>query len=273
MFSKQSTNITKVYRSKKYNTTLVKMIEKLLRNTTITMAQFDDLVNDEKCNTDEKLIKQLQKINDKPYKGYSEEADKYRAYGKWKNIKFNIPKQTRSIMDFGGNVGNGAYTLGREILKLPKEKVLCVDIDEWAGESWKPRGDITWIHTNNLEKIPSNSIDVITCFHVLHHIPDNLYKTILSNLYRILSKNGVMCIYEHNASSKEWSYIIELEHMLYDVVLEKKIAYSKFTKTHYSKYLSIPKWTNLFTEYGFNVTSIKELSNLDNSFYMFLYKV
>ena len=238
MFSKDSNNIRNVWHSKKYNNIIMSMINKLLKHTTITMNQFTELVNDEKSN-DSKLVKHLQKLNKKEYIGYSEESDKYRAFGKWKNIKYNIPKNTKSILDFGGNVGNVAYVLGHEILKLPKERIICVDIDEWAGKNWKPRDDITWIHTDNLEKIPTNSVDVITCFHVLHHIPNNLYKNILSNLYRILSKNGVIVLYEHDGISKEWSYIIELEHMLYDVVLEKKISYAKFIKTHYSKYISM----------------------------------
>jgi hypothetical protein len=33
-----------------------------------------------------------------------------------------------SILDFGGNTGNAAYIIGREILKLPKNKTVVVDV-------------------------------------------------------------------------------------------------------------------------------------------------
>ena len=271
MLSKKSTCIIDIINGK-YKDDLINLLNKILKNINISEQEFLNIIHDKNNNTDEKIIKCFTKLNKNQQIGYSEESDKYRAYGKWKNIKFDIPKPTKSILDFGGNVGNTAMILGRQILKLSKENTLCVDIDTWAEENWKPRDDITWYHTNDLNKIESNSISLITCFHTFHHIPNNLYEGIITHLYRILNSNGILVLYEHDAPSIEWSQIIDLEHILYDVTLSKKMTYSKFLKMHYAKYLNIKEWMTLFKKYNFKIIKTKKIKSLDNSFYLFIRK-
>jgi SAM-dependent methyltransferase len=208
---------------------------------------------------------------------YSEKRDIGRGFGKWKNIKSHIKSNKSapitSILDFGGNVGTTAMVIGRKILKLSKENTLVVDIDDWSGNKWTPRDDITFHLTSNMKDIPDDSIDLITCFHTLHHIAGDDYPHILKQFYRILSPNGRVVLFEHNCSHDKWAGLIDLEHAFYDVVISKKISYDKFVQTdHYAKYLSIAKWRALFEKYGFKSYHLNELNNKDNSFYLYLSK-
>lgn len=51
--------------------------------------------------------------------------------------------------------------------------------------------------------IPSNSIDVATCFGVLHHIPNVTY--LLSELFRVLKPNGYLLLREPIVSMGDWN--------------------------------------------------------------------
>jgi hypothetical protein len=232
-------------------------------------------------STDYKIFNDLLKIKYTPENMYTEKSDIKRAFNKWYNIKHQvlnhfIKKNSKisSVLDYGGNIGTTVSILGRKILKLPKNKTMVVDVDEWSGNKWIPRNDITFFSVSNMKNIPSKSIDLITCFHTLHHIPKNEYIYILRNFHRILSDKGCIVIYEHNCESKEWAGIIDLEHAFYDVIVSKKISYDNFVKKeHYAKYLSINNWKKLFAKYGFKDFFIKELKNKDNSFYIYFTKM
>ena len=268
--SKKSNIIEKLYKSTVWRCKLNPILKIL---TYVGIKEYDYISIIERSGTDAKIIKDLLKLKYEPENMYSEKSDTNRAIKKWSAIKNNIPKNIKSIMDFGGNIGMTASILGRKILKLPKEKTLVVDVIEWSGNKWKPRDDITFYSYDKLKSVPSNSIDLITCFHTLHHIPKKEYDNILNNFHRILSNNGCIAVLEHNCEKKEWAGIIDLEHAFYDVIVSKKLSYNEFVeKEHYAKYLSINNWKKLFETHNFKCNSVNELKNKDNSFFLYLTK-
>ena len=272
--SNQSNNIINLFKSPKWNPKLQQIL-KILTYVKINRSDYIDIIEKHinSTDSDSKIFKDLLKLKFTPENMYSEKSDTNRAFKKWHNIKYNIPKNISSILDYGGNIGMTASVLGRKILKLPKNKTLVVDVEEWSGNKWIPRDDITFYSVENMKKIPSGSVDLITCFHTLHHIPKKEYDYILSNFYRILSTSGCLVLFEHNCTNKEWAGLIDLEHAIYDVVVSKKISYVNFVENeHYAKYLSINNWLKLFQKYGFKQHMIKELKNKDNSFYLYLTK-
>lgn len=273
--SKKSNVIVDLYNSSEWRPKLMNIFG-ILRYVKIRDSTILDIIEKYKSNnskTDYRIMNDLLKLNYTPENLYSENVDITRGFSKWKNIKYYIPKNITSILDMGGNIGTTAMVIGRRILKLSKDNTLVVDIDEWAGEKWIPRNDITFIHYDCMKNIPDNSIDLITAFHTLHHIPSKEYPNIMNQFHRILSTNGVIVIYEHNCTSNEWAGIIDIEHALYDIIVSKKISYNKFTQTsHYAKYLSISKWKTLFENAGFKEYNSKELNNKDNSFYLYFQK-
>jgi len=273
--SKKSTVIVDLYNSPKWKPKIMKIFE-ILQYVKIQESDIIEIIEKykkDKSNTDSKIMNSLLKLNFIPENLYNENVDISRGFGKWKRIKTHLTKPIGSILDMGGNIGTTAMVIGRKILKLTKEKTFVVDIDEWAGEKWTPRNDITFVHYDFMEKIPDKSIDLITIFHTLHHISTKEYPNILRQVHRILSHDGCIVLYEHNCACKDWAGLIDIEHALYDVIVSKKILYNKFAQTnHYAKYYSINKWKLLFENAGFKEYFTEELNNKDNSFYIYFRK-
>jgi ubiquinone/menaquinone biosynthesis C-methylase UbiE len=269
--TRKSTNIYRLCNSNNMNSKITKLITKMLTNNNINQSAIVEIINNNK--TDEKISKELAKLNKNAENLYTEENDFKRASYKWDIIKRNSnPANIKSILDFGGNVGNTAYFLGKTKLNLAKPEIIVSDVNEWVLDKWKPRSDITFVNSANLDKVPSNSVSMITSFHVLHHIKPKKRDKIIKELYRILSPNGFIVIYEHDCYSADMRSFIDIEHALYDVVVSKKTEWSKFTDVFYANYLSKNGWKRTFEDEGFKMYKTIELRNLDNSFYMFFKK-
>lgn len=273
--SKKSTNIVDLYKAPAEKPKIMALLIKLLRNVKINEGDITTIIEkytNLKTGTDIKIFNDLVKLIKHPENLYSVESDTQRACHKWRIIKSHLTKRIHSYLDMGGNVGNTAMVFGRKIFKLPKEKTFVVDIDEWAGEKWVPRDDITFIHYDKMATIPDRSIDMISAFHTLHHIPSADYPKIMKEFYRILSNDGCIVLYEHNCEKHQWAGVIDIEHAIFDVVVSKKITFDKFVKIHYAKYLSINKWKALFASVGFKDYFIEERKNIDNSFFIMFRK-
>ena len=103
----------------------------------------------------------------------------------------------------------------------------------------------------------------------MHHIDSKNFPNIINHFNRILTKTGIIVLYEHDTHNDIMHIVVNLEHLLYDVVASKKISYSNFLKTNYMEYFKINQWKKIFNKY-FKSYKIIELNNVDNSFYMFL---
>lgn len=249
---------------------LLSLLSRILNGVGIKREDIQKLMETKK--NDASIFDELVKMNNSPIELYTEEYDTKRTFRKWQFMRNNLTTHIKSLLDMGGNVGNTASVLGHRILKIPKSKIYVVDIENWEGKKWIPRDDITFVDYYKMDTIPDNSIDLITIFHTLHHIPTSEYDNILEQFNRILTKDGCIVLYEHNCSENNWAGIIDIEHALYDVVVSKKKSYKDYIKTYYAKYLSINKWENLFKKYKFNKYFQKELNNTDNSVYIYFQK-
>ncbi len=216
--------INKLFNNMATSNKLIKLFIKILSNAKINQHTIIKILKDSK--TDKEIINHFRELVVKPIDTYNEKYNVSRAHSKWSIIKPHIKISINSILDFGGNVGDTAYTIGN-ILGLSKNNINVVDINEWAGIKWEPRSDITFTNYNELSKIKDKSIDLITAFHSLHHIKENEYNNIIENFNRILSDKGVIVLYEHN-NMNYINSIIDIEHCIYDVVMTQKLTYDEF---------------------------------------------
>ena len=253
---------------------LLKLIIKILWYAKIKQSTIEVLMNKHFNNnsTDKEIFKDLRELVKIPVNTYDTKYNINKAYNKWKLINTNINININSVLDYGGNVGDTAYAIGREILKLPKDKVFVVDVNEWAGIKWTPRNDISFVNFNNMDTIKSNSIDLITVFHSLHHIKESEYNKILNMFNRVLTKNGIIVLYEHNNNNIRLQELIDIQHCLYDNVMTQKLTYNEFIETFYAQYLNINKWEQTFSKY-FKLFNKIEMKNIDNSVYLFFKKL
>jgi ubiquinone/menaquinone biosynthesis C-methylase UbiE len=272
--SEKSCVVQNLYKKPEWRVKLLSLLTGILKNTGITEVDIIKIIETHLTDklSDKKIFTELADLVKKPENLYTEEIDIKRAFGKWRHIKQHLTKRIGSLLDMGGNIGTTAMVLGKKIFKIPRDKILVVDIDEWAGNKWVPRSDITFFHYDNMSKIPDNSVDLITCFHNLHHIATHEYDNIMKQFYRILTPDGCVVLYEHNCTKPEWACIIDIEHALFDIVVSKKISYNNFIQDHYAKYLNITNWQKVFNKHGFKSYFLEELNNKDQSFYLFFSK-
>lgn len=275
--TKKSDRLVELYQNKIWRPRLLALFSRVLSSVKISEEQIIELLEHHielaKGNSDKKIILGLKKLVKKPHHPYNQKANISRAFRKWKLIKPQLRTRITGVLDFGGNVGDAAYVFGRMIAKVAKEQTFVVDIDEWSGEKWEPRKDITFVHFDNMSQLikQRKKVDLITISHVLHHINPDHYPDIMDLFNSMLTSKGAIMLYEHNCSENNWATLIDLEHYLYDIVVSQQTTFDKTVKTFYAQYLSIQNWKKIFSKY-FEPYNIQELNNPDNSFYMFLRK-
>ena len=265
MLSTKSSHIKKLYKNSKWKPILIQLIKKIIRCIDSDIEKIIEI-----NLNDKKIVEQLSIITASS-EAYSTQGNINKAFRKWNTIKPNITTSINGILDFGGGVGDAAFAIGREILKLPIDRTYVIDVDEFGGIQYEPRPDITFIHYDKKENL-NKPVDLIMISHVMHHIDNKLYPEIIEFFNKILSSNGIIMLYEHECNHDNIVPIINLEHCLYDVAVTKKMKYDKFVDTFYAKYLSIKKWESVFGKYFTPFNTIK-LNNVDNSFYMFFKKL
>jgi ubiquinone/menaquinone biosynthesis C-methylase UbiE len=194
--------------------------------------------------TDSEILKSL--ISSKNY-----DSSKNKQYARWKIIRESLSSSSirvKTYMDFGGGDCEGVKFIGKK-LKLQKQNCICADVDEWVEDKNLSRDESNYTFTNvsntHIDH-PDNYFDLITVFHVLHHIPNN--QDTFNELVRVLKPNGIIILREHdNPKSKtpEQTYLIDVEHMLWSIVVRKN-TYENYTETYYGDYKDEQYWKNRF---------------------------
>ena len=110
----------------------------------------------------------------------------------------------------------------------------------------------SYIQPNKKLPFKDNTFDIIIVSMVLHHIKNTDF--VISELYRILKKGGILLIREHDAYDINDKMLIEIQHIIYMYKTYNK-KYIKMNKEYYSNYKSIKEWIdalknrNFFIEY------------------------
>jgi 2-polyprenyl-3-methyl-5-hydroxy-6-metoxy-1,4-benzoquinol methylase len=216
----------------KFKSELIQMFESMLGKSHINIL-------DEKLTDYEYYMKLMSKFN-KPFNFYSSEINYKRAYSRWNIFNKYIKNKINSYIDFGGGNGDMAYIIGRQVLKLDKSNVFVIDKESFVSTKWKPRDDITFYENiDNVEK----TVDLITSFHVLHHIEN--VETYIDKIINKLNKNGYLILYEHNVTDRLLFNLVDIQHQIYSIVFGN-ISYENYFKESYSNYRSTQQWINLF---------------------------
>ena len=144
----------------------------------------------------------------------------------------NISIQGR-YLDIGCGMGWKAVDLGRA-LNIKQVDIFGADIADWFGLTEKRDDRFTFIPlTPNMPlNIETNSLQLISMMHSLHHIKDIEYR--LEDCYRMLQKDGYIILMEHDVFFIEDFCIADIEHALYERVRENKK--NEFLKNHYANY-------------------------------------
>lgn len=250
-----------------YKGNLSKEIERLISNILYKYTKINNprkWMRQNKYKSDRKFYEILSKLNNienNTSNNLASTREKLRKGNyKLKHIRKLLPYDTKKYLDFGGSDGSNASMIGYE-LGLKKSDILVIDQDEWIGVKINPRTDITFKNVDYLKKIKNNTFDLITCFHVLHHIPE--IKETVEELKRIIKPGGTILISEHDCYNDEFANLLDVEHELFDIVVNKSVTYDEFKKLYYGKYRPKEEWYKLFKK----PEEVIELKNKDMTFY------
>ena len=198
-------------------------------------------------------IMHLLRINTIPRKFYLP----HNAIKKSKELISIIPNRPKSIINFGSMMDDVVVHLGSYYNSTTK---LYMDLEEWDGVRRTDRKH--FIAIKDLDKV-KGTFDLILCEHVLHHATDKEIKHYIQHFHRLLSDKGVLILKEHNCSG-QFKYLLDIQHVLYDVVISKIKTIDEYGV--YSNYKSRTQWNELLSN-KFNAFSYKFNKTLDKSYY------
>jgi len=229
----------KLYKNKKYKNSLHQIILYIAKTTD---TNYDTIINIIKKNkTDSTIYNNLHHQYWSKYSTDSSNTNNYitnRAIKNANKIKSIIPKNINLYnRDVFVDIGCGDGSITSELAKIYKfKKTIGVDVENWFDTYTNKDTNIEMVITDGKTiNIKDNSVDVILCNHVLHHIEH--IDAMLDEIARIIKKDGLLIIKEHNCYYKELSYVIDIYHALYELVFRKK-QNNKFIDNYYSNYLS-----------------------------------
>lgn len=179
--------------------------------------------------------------------------------------KFNITGVTK-YLDIG--CGDGTITAGiGKYFNLSKDSIVGCDITQWAGHEHENEvsDDITFIPMESSDKLPTDeTFELITIFMALHHMNNDVLQSLIKECSRVLSPNGVILVREHDCPNAMISALINIEHAMFEVVIEGKTPANEFASSYYGKYYTRRQWNNIFADLGF-YTFGDPISNLKNN--------
>jgi len=171
-----------------------------------------------------------------------------------KNKKY-FNRKKMSILDYGCNTGDIILNIAKG---LDITKVYGVDIIDM-----KERKDFNFILIDPDETkidLGDNTIDIVILSMVLHHVK---HIEVLSEIYRILKKGGIVIIREHDSPNQLYSSFLDLVHRLYYVM--GKIELSE--DLYYSQYYTIKQMDIYMKKYGFQLEVLSKSNNYNRMYY------
>jgi SAM-dependent methyltransferase len=124
------------------------------------------------------------------------------------------PSAEIKMLDIGSMDGLIPQSLGRS-LKTTADNIFCIDVHVVgdANVTWLEYGDDWYI------PLPDQSLDLVVCSQVLHHIGDfTAIAATIKKIYRLLKKDGLFLIKEHDSllNDKSFAAFLDTIHLAYE---------------------------------------------------------
>ena len=164
---------------------------------------------------------------------------------------FSSVPENPEILDFGGGQGEVATALARRF-DVDKSSCYAIDVENWFGTKKIVRENslITFVFTrSNLLPFADGKFSLITCLQVLHHLEDPMLT--LSELHRVLAKDGIIVVREHEADSPVTRALIDVEHSLFEMV--QKEPDFDYLQSYRATYFSRGELLSMMTTAGFKL--------------------
>ena len=178
----------------------------------------------------------------------------------------NIQPQITTYLDIGSATGRKSSYIGTQ---LHAKQILCLDIqnDEYKIN---PHTQCKFQYYDGIHPpYAHNTVDLITSFMVIHHVPKNNLPTLLTNLHNTLTPNGLFIISEHD-SNHNLAALINNQH---DLILsvKKDYEFNTIDKINERNYMSYDELKQIFEQNGFKLLANMFINNPTKN-YLALYQ-
>ena len=159
-------------------------------------------------------------------------------------LSFYKLKKNNKYLDIG--CGDGYKTnIFAKIFEIDKKNIFGTDIPLWGPYQEKKNLSFNFKYIlNDILDYKDNSFDIITCFLTLHHIQN--MDLILNEIKRVLKKNGIYIIIEHDCLNYFDNLIIDIQHLFFSYFNENRKNYIK--NPTYSEYYNNMEFQYILTE-------------------------
>lgn len=107
--------------------------------------------------------------------------------------------------------------------------------------------DYTYKKSSMINKIPENSLDLVTCFIGLHHFTIDQIDKFLKIVYKLLNSKGLFILREHNGYSS-LKPLISCAHSVFNAITKESI---ETEKREIREFRTITEWRKIVESYGF----------------------
>jgi SAM-dependent methyltransferase len=113
-----------------------------------------------------------------------------------------------------------------------------------------------------ITEIAAESIDLITCHIGLHHCPHDFLDGYIKSIHRILRKDGLFIMRDHDVKTPEMATFVSLVHTVFNLGLN--VSYET-DSSEFKSFKSIDEWSKILTSYGFKDSGSRILQDKDPS--------
>lgn len=99
-------------------------------------------------------------------------------------------------------------------------------------------------------ELKDNSVDLVTCYIGLHHIPEKKLAGFLQSIKRILRPGGTFLLVDHDVRDNKTRDLACLAHSVYNAVMGAPIEEEANELRHFK---SLDEWKSILAENGFNL--------------------
>lgn len=108
-----------------------------------------------------------------------------------------------------------------------------------------PLDDYTLLDLQHLEE---SSVDLISCYRGLHHVPPHKLDAFIQSIRRVLRHKGVFLLREHDANSEDMVRYVDMVHSVFNVASG---APWEEEKNEVRNFHSVSYWKTLLARHGF----------------------
>ncbi len=113
-----------------------------------------------------------------------------------------------------------------------------------------------------LDKIPAESVGLVTCHIGLHHCPHNLLEGYIRSIHKMLRKGGLFIMRDHDVKSPEMATFVSLVHSVFNLGLG--ISWET-DHSEFKSFKPIEEWCKILSGYGFKDSGARILQDKDPS--------